>query len=252
MSVLDAVRNLNNETAWQQARDAQAAREESMREGSGRNVGGVMGKNDFLMLLSAQLRFQDPLNPQSDSEFASQLAQFSSLEQMQNMNATLSAMSNYQAYSLVGKAVIAEALIDVNGKLTMAQIPGIIESVFIKDGTAFAQIGEYIVPVSAIKEVFDSSSMLTPDMLIQTSNNLIGRTVIAQVGDKIIEGVVTRVKVDGGYLFALVDDGSGESTLVPVGSIFDIRETGTPGSIKQESDEDGEDDEDDEGEEEQP
>lgn len=42
-----------------------------------------LGKEDFLQLLVTQLRYQDPLNPMDDREFATQLAQFSTLEQMQ-------------------------------------------------------------------------------------------------------------------------------------------------------------------------
>jgi len=219
---------LINETAWQQARDAQQIREDSTKEGSNRNVGSMMGKNDFLMLLSAQLRHQDPLNPQSDGEFASQLAQFSSLEQMQNMNETLSSMASYQSYSLVGKYVIAVAVVD--GQLS--EIPGVVDSIFTRDGTTYAQIGEYVVPISAITDVFDGSSLLTPEMLIQTSNNLIGRTIKAQLGDKVIEGVVTRVTVDKGVLYARIEDGTNEPVFVPVGSIYDIRETGTSGDDK--------------------
>ena len=228
MSVLDTVRNLTNETAWQQARNAQAAREESYSDKTNRNVGGTMGKNDFLMLLSAQLRHQDPLNPQNDSEFAAQLAQFSSLEQMQNMNTTLSAMANYQAYSLVGKYVIATAHLEIDGKYQLSEIPGIVDSVFTRNGTTYAQIGDYTVPISAITDVFDGNSLLTPEMLIQTSNNLIGRTVRAQVGNAEVEGVVTRVTVDRGVLYALVDNGTDEPKFVPVGSIFDIRQTVAP------------------------
>jgi len=227
MSVSSTIRDIINETAWQQARDAQALRESSYAEGADRNVGGTMGKNDFLMLLSAQLRHQDPLNPQSDSEFAAQLAQFSALEQMQNMNETLNYMAGYQAYSLVGKYVIATAMVDG----VLSEIPGMVDSVFTKGGTAFAQIGEYIVPISAITEVFDSSSMLTPNTLIQTSNSLIGRTVMALVGETLYEGIVTRVTVDRGVMYALLDDGSGTPKYVRVGDIFDIREAGTPGII---------------------
>jgi len=49
-------------------------------------AGGELGKNEFMQLLVAQLQAQDPLNPMDSSEFISQLAQFSSLEQLQGIN----------------------------------------------------------------------------------------------------------------------------------------------------------------------
>ena len=64
-----------------------------------------LGKEEFLKLLVCQMQNQDPLNPQSDQQFIAQLAQFSSLEQMTNLNST---MSNTSAYSLVGKEVIVQ------------------------------------------------------------------------------------------------------------------------------------------------
>ena len=45
-----------------------------------------LGKDEFLKLLVTQLQNQDPLNPQDDTQFISQLAQFSALEQMTNMS----------------------------------------------------------------------------------------------------------------------------------------------------------------------
>jgi hypothetical protein len=228
MAVTSSVRDLINETAWQQSRDAQQVREDSAKEGSTRNVGGTMGKNDFLMLLSAQLRYQDPLNPQNDADFAAQLAQFSTLEQMQNMNDTLSSMASYQSYSLIGKYVVATAYVDG----VLSDIPGIVDSIFTRKGITYAQIGDFTVPISAITDVFDAESMLTPEVLIQTSNNLIGRTVKAQVGDKVIEGIVTRITVERGVMYARLDDGTDEPKFVRVGAIFDIREPGTPGDDK--------------------
>lgn len=51
----------------------------------------VLGKDAFLHLLTTQLRYQDPMNPVDDQDFIAQMAQFSSLEQMQNLTKVLEA-----------------------------------------------------------------------------------------------------------------------------------------------------------------
>lgn len=68
----------------------------------------ALGKDAFLKLLVAELSNQDPLNPMEDREFISQMATFSSLEQMQNMNNTLTGMSEankFNAVQYIGKAI---------------------------------------------------------------------------------------------------------------------------------------------------
>ena len=74
----------------------------------------VLGKDDFLNLLITQLQNQDPLNPTDSTEFTAQLAQFSSLEQLSNVNDNLEQLQNYQAaannsqaVSLLGKEITA-------------------------------------------------------------------------------------------------------------------------------------------------
>lgn len=54
----------------------------------------ALGKQDFLKLLTTQLKAQDPMSPMKGQEFAAQLAQFSSLEQLLNINETLSGQSS--------------------------------------------------------------------------------------------------------------------------------------------------------------
>jgi flagellar basal-body rod modification protein FlgD len=49
----------------------------------------ALGRDAFLQLLTTQLAHQDPMKPQADTEFIAQLAQFSSLEQLQQMRSTL-------------------------------------------------------------------------------------------------------------------------------------------------------------------
>ena len=82
--------------------------------------GGELGKDAFLKLLVAQLKNQDPMAPQDGKEMAAQLAQFSSVEQLQTLNATMSAgqagqtamleaMSGGMALNAVGKQVEVDA-----------------------------------------------------------------------------------------------------------------------------------------------
>ena len=71
------------------------------------NKSQELGKDEFLQLLVAQMKNQDPLNPTDSSQSIAQMAQFSSLEQMQNLNTTMTSMQNYQtANTLVNNAVM--------------------------------------------------------------------------------------------------------------------------------------------------
>jgi flagellar basal-body rod modification protein FlgD len=86
----------------------------------------VLGQDDFLKMLIAQLQNQDPLNPLQGADFAAQLAQFSSLDQLTQMNTQLSALTsalsstnNSQLVGLIGNAVVANGnSITVSGATT--------------------------------------------------------------------------------------------------------------------------------------
>lgn len=75
----------------------------------------TMGKDEFLRLLITQLKNQDPLNPMDAAEFTAQLAQFSSLEQLYNLNDQFDAfnssqltMNNMKSVDLIGKEITTE------------------------------------------------------------------------------------------------------------------------------------------------
>jgi flagellar basal-body rod modification protein FlgD len=78
-----------------------------------RTVGSdKLGKDAFMKLMLAQMKNQDPTNPMQNHELAAQLAQFSSVEQLQNVNTTLDDMrkgqkptESFQALNFIGKAV---------------------------------------------------------------------------------------------------------------------------------------------------
>ena len=87
-----------------------------------------LGKNEFLELLVAQLNNQNPLEPQENGEFIAQLAQFSSLEGIENLNASMGniissvqSSQTLQAASLIGKSVVIPtdaAMVDTSAGLS--------------------------------------------------------------------------------------------------------------------------------------
>lgn len=73
--------------------------------GTTRNTGDDLGKDEFLKILIVQLQNQDPLNPMDDKEFIAQMAQFTALEQMQNV---AKAAQMQQATLMIGNYIKAE------------------------------------------------------------------------------------------------------------------------------------------------
>lgn len=107
-----------------------------------------LDKDAFLNLLVTEMSNQDPLNPMEDRDFMAQLAQFSALEQMQNVNTST---IQSRGMELVGKAVIAS----VSGD---SYISGLVDSVIYNAGKTYLNIDGKIVDIDYVKEVFDVSA----------------------------------------------------------------------------------------------
>ncbi len=123
----------------------------SKQDAAARKTGGELGKNDFLNLLVTQLRYQDPLKPVDDKEFIAQMAQFSSLEQMQNMNGS---MTKSQAFTLIGKVITATTTDDKT--LEVNSVQGTVTSVKMKDGKTFVVVNNKDIDVDSITQVDDA------------------------------------------------------------------------------------------------
>jgi len=117
---------------------------------SSSGLSSSISTQDFLELLAAQMSNQDVMNPSSDTEFVSQLAQFSSLEAMQ----TLTQISNTQlGASLVGKTV-AIASTDSLGNSIKDQ--GVVESANISSGTCTITIDGMEYALSSVTNVINA------------------------------------------------------------------------------------------------
>lgn len=149
--------------------------DQTAKSANGRNT-GELGKNDFLNLLVTQLRYQDPLKPVDDKEFIGQMAQFSSLEQMQNLNTSF---QSSKAFNLIGKHVSA-SIVDEKTKESTA-IEGDVTNVKIAQGKVYVVVKGKDVPVDSVTEV--EEGMRSSASSIAPYTNLIGFDVDGVVYD---------------------------------------------------------------------
>src|SRR6476620_11240472 len=121
----------------------------SNKNGSSVGAAAGMGKDDFMQLLVAQLKNQDPMKPMDDKEFITQLAQFSSLEASQKLTEQMEELTgsqmNTQAATLLGK--------NVSAKLTTGEVvTGPITQVKMQDGKPVAVVNGKDIDTSLITQ----------------------------------------------------------------------------------------------------
>lgn len=121
-------------------------------------AGGAMGKDEFLQLLVAQLKNQDPMNPMEGQEFAAQLAQFSTVEQLVNVNEQLTGQAEYTA-ALAG-AMNSSAAVGVLGRSVVA----VGDAVEVTAGTAAVQIDVGGAGGAATVRIYDSADRLVAEV----------------------------------------------------------------------------------------
>lgn len=110
-----------------------------------------LDRDAFLKMLIVQLKNQDPLQPMEDREFIAQLAQFSTLEQMQQMNKGVEEMmkanTTFQAVSLIGRTVTA------TDPETNNQIKGSVDRVLFENGIPLLKVGTHGILLGYVTSV---------------------------------------------------------------------------------------------------
>lgn len=106
---------------------------------SSREVKGAMDKDDFLLLYIEQLKNQDPMEPMDSSQMAAQFSQFSTVEQLINMNSTMEKMMSLQLGNAVGyigfEVTYSANTIDDQGNVIAEEKTGIVKSISHKNGS---------------------------------------------------------------------------------------------------------------------
>ena len=123
-----------------------------------------LGKDAFLQLLVAQMKYQDPLEPTSNTEYISQFATFSELEQMQNMSNTLELS---RASSLVGQTVLMKITTEAGYETT---VQGNVDYVVYENGKAYLSIGGELYSMDDLDTVADQKYLEAYKLAVEYTN----------------------------------------------------------------------------------
>ena len=184
---------------------------------------GALGKDAFLKILITQLQNQDPTSPMDDKEFIAQMAQFSSLEQMQNMTKAMedllasqqqTQLMNYSTF--VGQEVKWHEItdkVDADGKPIYNEGTGVIKELKFIEGEAVFVLadGKEITPgnISSILGGKQSTQSTVPaGSPLSEASQLIGQTIQYMAGDKMVEAVIEAIKSNNINIEYILNDGT--------------------------------------------
>ena len=128
--------------------------ESNSSSSTSKKSGGSLDKDAFLQLLVAQMKYQDPLEPTDNTEYISQLATFSQLEETQNMQASLQEM---EANSLVGKQVVLRVTSSATGETS--DVTGTVDSVIHENNKTYLMVNNNLYSIDDLYSVMDDGYM---------------------------------------------------------------------------------------------
>lgn len=113
-----------------------------------------LGYDQFLQLLCAEMQYQDPLEPTSNTDYVAQLATFSQMEAMLSMQNTI---ENSNTNALVGKYVIVKSTSATTGETTA--VAGFVDFVHYENGKQYLSVNGNLYSVDDLYEVADTDYM---------------------------------------------------------------------------------------------
>ncbi|WML39348.1 flagellar hook assembly protein FlgD [Neobacillus sp. OS1-2] len=116
-----------------------------------------LGKDDFLKILVTQLSNQDPTSPLQDKDFIAQMATFSSLEQMTNLNKSFEKFSGQQMSqhaAVIGKEI--SWLEQEQGSVVTKS--GVVNGISLDDGSYYYMVGDDKIPVEYVTEMKETTT----------------------------------------------------------------------------------------------
>lgn len=113
-----------------------------------------LDKQDFLNLLVAQMKYQDPLEPQSNTEYVTQLATFTQVEAIENMSYTAESL---QASELVGKTVIMRPTNSVTGETSY--VTGVVDYMMKEGSNVYLSVGGSLYKLDDLYTVAENEYM---------------------------------------------------------------------------------------------
>ena len=128
-------------------KDGQITNLESAMSKDQKSSSSTVDKDQFMNLLVAQMKYQDPLEPTSNTEYISQYATFSELEQMQNMSKSLELS---RASELVGKVVVINPTED---NMLTSPLEGQVDKVYYNNNKAYIEVAGRTFSAGDVSEV---------------------------------------------------------------------------------------------------
>lgn len=119
-------------------------------------VTSQLGRDQFMQLLVTQMRNQNPLEPMKDAEFIAQLAQFSSLEGIENLNTSFSDMLSLQQMTQ-GSNLIGKSVQYKNGD-TAVPSQGTVNGVTVQNGALQLIVNQNLVPLTSVQSMWAPTS----------------------------------------------------------------------------------------------